>query len=222
MLDFLTDAFAWAQQTLFEQVVQPLVFAWGFGDLLEKAFDGTGWVVVGLLQIAVMLLVFAPLQRLWPVEPMTDRAAVRVDVLYTLIHRLGLFRLFMFFSVENWVELGLSELRVLGLPTLHLDQWWPGVADIAWVSFLIYLVAFDFIKKGVRCNCICPGTVDTPSLQDRINVYEDPAEARKNFIARQPMGRLGTPEEIADLAVYIAGATYTSGQAFAIDGGWTI
>lgn len=146
MLDFLTDAFAWAQQTLFEQVVQPLVFAWGFGDLLEKAFDGTGWVVVGLLQIAVMLLVFAPLQRLWPVEPMTDRAAVRVDVLYTLIHRLGLFRLLMFFTFESWVELGLGELRALGLPTLHLDQLWPGVSDIAWVSFLIYLVAFDFIN----------------------------------------------------------------------------
>lgn len=146
MLDFLTDAFAWAQQTLFEQVVQPLVFAWGFGDLLEKAFDGTGWVVVGLLQIAVMLLVFAPLQRLWPVEPMTDRAAVRVDVLYTLIHRLGLFRLLMFFTFENWVELGLGELRALGLPTLHLDQMWPGVTDVAWVSFVIYLVVFDFIN----------------------------------------------------------------------------
>lgn len=150
MLDLLTDAFAWAQQTLFEQVVQPLAFAWGFGDLLELAFDGTGWLVVGLLQIAVMLLVLAPLQRLWPVEPMRDRAAVRVDVLYTLIHRLGLFRLFMFFSVENWVERGLSELRVLGLPTLHLDQWWPGVTDIAWVSFLIYLLVFDLINYGLH------------------------------------------------------------------------
>ena len=146
MLDFLTDAFAWAQQTLFEQVVQPLVFAWGFGDLLEKAFDGTGWVVVGLVQIAVMLLVFAPMQRLWPVEAMTDRAAVRVDVLYTLIHRLGLFRLVMFFTFENWVEQGLGELRALGLPTLHLDQMWPGVTDMAWASFLIYLVVFDFIN----------------------------------------------------------------------------
>ena len=64
MLDLLTDAFAWAQQTLFEQVVQPLAFAWGFGDLLELAFDGTGWLVVGLLQIAVMLLVLAPLRWL--------------------------------------------------------------------------------------------------------------------------------------------------------------
>ena len=116
MLDFLTDVFAWAQQTLFEQVVQSLVFAWGFGDLLEKAFDGTGWVVVGLLQIAVMLLVFAPLQRLWPVEPMTDRAAVRVDVLYTLIHRLGLVRVALFFTVDPLWDAAVGALRLAGLP----------------------------------------------------------------------------------------------------------
>jgi 2-keto-3-deoxy-L-fuconate dehydrogenase len=83
-------------------------------------------------------------------------------------------------------------------------------------------VAADYVTQGVRCNCICPGTVESPSLQDRMRAQGDYDTARAAFIARQPMGRLGTPEEIADLAVYLAGATYTSGQAYAIDGGWTI
>ena len=83
-------------------------------------------------------------------------------------------------------------------------------------------VAADYVTQGIRCNAICPGTVESPSLQDRMRAQGDYDAARAAFIARQPMVRLGTPDEIADLAVYIAGATYTSGQAFAIDGGWTI
>ncbi len=83
-------------------------------------------------------------------------------------------------------------------------------------------VAADYVTQGIRCNCICPGTVESPSLQDRMRAQGDYDTARAAFIARQPMGRLGSPEEIADLAVYLAGATYTSGQAYAIDGGWTI
>jgi 2-keto-3-deoxy-L-fuconate dehydrogenase len=83
-------------------------------------------------------------------------------------------------------------------------------------------VAADYVANGIRCNCICPGTVESPSLGDRMRAQGDYEKARAAFIARQPMGRLGSPEEIADLAVYLAGATYTSGQAYAIDGGWTI
>ncbi|WEX07779.1 SDR family oxidoreductase [Chelativorans sp. AA-79] len=83
-------------------------------------------------------------------------------------------------------------------------------------------VAADYVAEGIRCNAICPGTVESPSLQERLKATGDYEGARKAFIARQPMGRLGTPEEIADLAVYLATATYTSGQAYAVDGGWTI
>jgi 2-keto-3-deoxy-L-fuconate dehydrogenase len=83
-------------------------------------------------------------------------------------------------------------------------------------------VAADYVGKGIRCNAICPGTVESPSLQDRLRAQGDYDAARTAFIARQPIGRLGTPEEIADLAVHLAGATYTTGQAYAIDGGWTI
>lgn len=85
-------------------------------------------------------------------------------------------------------------------------------------------VAADFLGDGIRCNAICPGTVETPSLQQRMNAFEDPEAARRDFIARQPMGRLGTPEEIAALAIYLASdeSAYTTGGTHMIDGGWTI
>jgi 2-keto-3-deoxy-L-fuconate dehydrogenase len=83
-------------------------------------------------------------------------------------------------------------------------------------------IAADYVAKGIRCNAICPGTVESPSLEQRMRAQGNYEEARAAFIARQPMGRLGTPEEIADLAVYLAGATYTTGQACGIDGGWSI
>ncbi len=85
-------------------------------------------------------------------------------------------------------------------------------------------VAADFIKDKIRCNAICPGTVQTPSLDDRINANTDPVAARKAFIARQPLGRLGAPEEIAALALYLASdeSAYTTGTINVIDGGLTL
>ena len=83
-------------------------------------------------------------------------------------------------------------------------------------------IAADYVARGIRCNAICPGTVESPSLEGRMRAQGNYNEARAAFIARQPMGRLGTAEEIADLAVYLAGATYTTGQAYGIDGGWSI
>ncbi|MCB4768365.1 SDR family oxidoreductase [Ancylobacter sp. Lp-2] len=83
-------------------------------------------------------------------------------------------------------------------------------------------VAADYVAQNIRCNAICPGTVESPSLQDRLRAQGDYEQTRAAFIARQPIGRIGTPEEIADLAVYLAGATYTTGQAIAIDGGWSL
>ncbi|MEO4000343.1 SDR family oxidoreductase [Mesorhizobium sp. CAU 1732] len=83
-------------------------------------------------------------------------------------------------------------------------------------------VAADYVAKGIRCNAICPGTVESPSLQDRMRAQGDYETVRNAFKERQPMGRIGRPDEIAGLALYLAGATYTTGQAYAIDGGWTI
>jgi 2-keto-3-deoxy-L-fuconate dehydrogenase len=82
-------------------------------------------------------------------------------------------------------------------------------------------VAADYVTKGIRCNAICPGTVDSPSLHERWTATGDFEAAKAAFIARQPIGRVGRPDEIADLAVYLAGATYTTGQILIIDGGWT-
>lgn len=85
-------------------------------------------------------------------------------------------------------------------------------------------VAADYVAHGIRCNAICPGTVDTPSLQDRINANADPDAARQAFVARQPMGRLATAQEIAPLVVYLASeeSRFVTGQAYAVDGGITI
>lgn len=82
-------------------------------------------------------------------------------------------------------------------------------------------IASDYTNKGIRVNAICPGTVDSPSLHERWKATGDFEAAKKAFIARQPIGRIAQPEEIADLAVYLGGATYTTGQIHIIDGGWT-
>ena len=151
-IEFLTDSFAFLQLVLFESVVQPIAFEMGAGNLLDIAYEGTGWLLVGVVQIIFMVLVIAPLEKWRPVEPVVSPQAVKVDVIYTLIHRLGLFKLLMFFTFENLIETGFGELRVHGFPTFNLDAIWPGVTDTAVVSFVIYLVVFDavnyFIHRG--------------------------------------------------------------------------
>ena len=85
-------------------------------------------------------------------------------------------------------------------------------------------VAADYVREGIRCNALCPGTVDTPSLAGRINAYADPVAARQAFVDRQPMGRLAQAEEIAPMVVYLASdeSRFATGQAFCVDGGMTI
>ncbi|MET0541984.1 MAG: sterol desaturase family protein [Variovorax sp.] len=145
-MEWLTDQFAALQQWLFEAAVQPLVYAVGLGGWVEDAFDATGWLLVGLIQIGILIALIGPLQRWRPVEAVTDRRAIRVDVIYTLIHRLGLFRLGMFFLLQPLFDDALGMLRVDGWGALHLDDLWPGVTDVPWVAFLIYLVVLDFVE----------------------------------------------------------------------------
>jgi len=97
-------------------------------------------------------------------------------------------------------------------------------ASKAAVIGLTKSVAADYVAEGIRCNCICPGTVESPSLEARIAAFDDPELARRNFIERQPMGRLGTAEEIAAMAVYLASdeSAYATGTAFVVDGGVTL
>jgi len=97
-------------------------------------------------------------------------------------------------------------------------------ASKAAVVGLTKAVAADFVTRGIRCNAIAPGTVDTPSLHDRINAQADPLEARKAFIARQPMGRLAKAEEIAPIVVFLASdeSAFATGNVYAVDGGMTI
>jgi NAD(P)-dependent dehydrogenase (short-subunit alcohol dehydrogenase family) len=85
-------------------------------------------------------------------------------------------------------------------------------------------IAIDHVRQNIRCNCVCPGTVDTPSLGDRINAFADPAQARVDFINRQPMGRLATAEEIAETFVFLASdeSSFMTGQAVFVDGGMSL
>jgi len=97
-------------------------------------------------------------------------------------------------------------------------------ATKAAVIGLTKAIAADYVKQGIRCNCIGPGTVDTPSLHDRINAFADPVQARKDFIARQPMGRLGTVDDITGILVFLASdeSLFATGNMYSIDGGMTI
>jgi 2-keto-3-deoxy-L-fuconate dehydrogenase len=97
-------------------------------------------------------------------------------------------------------------------------------ASKAAVIGLTKSIAADYVRQGIRCNAVAPGTVDTPSLQGRINSYADPVQARKDFVARQPMGRLGTVEDLVPIFIYLASdeSQFASGNVFSIDGGMTI
>jgi 2-keto-3-deoxy-L-fuconate dehydrogenase len=119
-------------------------------------------------------------------------------------------------SIVNMAS-GASSVR--GIP----NRFVYGTSKAAVVG-LTKALAADFIKQGIRVNALCPGTIETPSLQGRINAFADPVQARKDFIARQAMGRLGTAEEIASAALYLASdeSSYTTGTAMIVDGGFSL
>ena len=148
LMDAMTSAFGLAQQWLFEGLLQPLMFHLGLGNLLAEGYRATGWLLVGLLQIALMLTLMRGLERWRPAEPVSDHAAVRTDILYTLIHRLGLFRVLLFFSIDPLWDALTGQLRLAGLHGFQLDGLWPGVTDLALVSFVLYLLLFDLVDYG--------------------------------------------------------------------------
>ena len=150
LMDWFTHIFSAAQQVLFESVVQPVLLALGQSSLLEPGYEATAWLMLGVLQIVILLAVIGPLQRWRPVDPVTDHATIRTDVLYTLIHRLGLFRVILFLTLDPLFDELFGAVRTAGYGTFHLDQLWPGVSDIALVSLLIYIVVFDFVGYWVH------------------------------------------------------------------------
>lgn len=149
-IDWISRAFGDVQQALFEAAVQPLMFHTGLGNLLAEGYRATGWLLAGLVQIGIMLTLFRALERWRPVEAVTDRAAVRTDIVYTLIHRLGVVRVALFFTVDPLWDLVVGKLRVAGLPTWSLDGLWPGVTDVAVVSFVLYLLLFDLVDYALH------------------------------------------------------------------------
>ena len=143
LIQFFTDAFAQGQQWIFEELFRPLLMALGQAGFVEDGYEAAGWFLAGCIQLVALVAVIGPLERWRPVEPVTDRTTVRTDILYTLIHRLGLFRVALFFSIEPLMDQGLGVLRAHGVATLQLDQM-LGLGENAVESFLLYLVVFDF------------------------------------------------------------------------------
>ena len=119
----------------------------------------------------------------------------------------------------NVINMASVASSVKGAPNRFVDG-----ASKAAVIGLTKALAADFVAKGIRCNCICPGTVETPSLYDRMRAQGDFEKAKAAFIARQPMGRMAQPEEIAGMVIYLASddSAFITGQALVIDGGWSI
>lgn len=145
-MNSLIELFDDAQQWLFETLVQPLLFHAGLSSSIEAAYDGTMWFLVGVLEIILIVVVFGSLQRWRPVEPVVDRRQIHIDIIYTAIHRLGLFRIAIFFMISPVLESLFGSARVWGLEPFQLDLLWPGITNIPWVSLIIYLLAFDLFE----------------------------------------------------------------------------
>jgi len=145
LFESLVDAVRWLQLWVFEGLVQPLLFASGSMGLADVAFDFTEALVLGTIEVLVLALVLGGLERLVPAEPVIDRKAVRTDILYTLLHRLGGFGFMVFWLITPLFDALEARLRLLGLSRMNIDQIWPGLTDRPLVSFLIYLVVLDLV-----------------------------------------------------------------------------
>lgn len=143
MLEYLASAFSHLQQSIFESFVQPAMYSLGLMSFAEQAFDGLEWVLWGVLEVAALAVVFGLLQRRFPAEPVSDRAAIRTDILYTLLHRLGAFPLIAFALLTPVSDELEGFLRLQGFERMNLDQILPGMTDVPWVSFLLYLAVLD-------------------------------------------------------------------------------
>jgi sterol desaturase/sphingolipid hydroxylase (fatty acid hydroxylase superfamily) len=142
MIQFLIDLFGSAQGWLFEHAVEPFMFVAGLGEFTEDAFEGTEWFLIGLVELAALYLVLRPLEAAIPVRPLVDKRARLNDFVYTLVQRLGLFSIAIFFTLDPLMDHIAGLLRFEGVHPFNLESLLPSMPPLA--SFLLYLVVLDF------------------------------------------------------------------------------
>jgi len=143
-------AFTAVHSWVFLSVVEPVLFHLDGAGIMDEAYDGTEFFLLGLIQIALLYVVLRPLEAWRPAERWTDRRAVAVDVIYTFLHRLGLFSLVLFFVLDPAVDAVTGLLRLRGISNVNLDDVWPGVTSIPIVAFVLYLVVLDFANYWIH------------------------------------------------------------------------
>jgi len=142
MMQTISDWFGTAQGWLFETVIQPLVFQLGFGEYIEEAFEGTEWLMIGVLELTLLFLVLRPMEALIPVHKFTDPRARWNDFIYTVLHRIGLFSVLIFFTLDPLLDSLAGLLRFESFQPLNLESLIPNISPLG--AFLVYFVVLDF------------------------------------------------------------------------------
>src|SRR5471030_2985921 len=139
----VVDTFGQAQGWLFQNLVHPVVYHLGFGEFTEEAFEGTEWLLIGICELLLLFVVLRPMEALIPAQKITDPRARWNDFLYTVLHRIGLFSVLIFFTLDPLMDTLAGALRFDNVRPLHLETLLPGISPLA--SFLIYFVLLDFV-----------------------------------------------------------------------------
>jgi sterol desaturase/sphingolipid hydroxylase (fatty acid hydroxylase superfamily) len=142
MIQTLTDWLGLAQGWLFETAIQPLVFQLGFGEFVEDAFEGTEWLLIGVLELALLFLVLRPLESMIPAQKITDPRARWNDFIYTVLHRVGIFSVLIFLTLDPLLDALTAALRFDGFRPFNLETLWPGISPLG--AFFVYFVVLDF------------------------------------------------------------------------------
>ena len=142
MIHLLAEWFGMAQGWLFEAVIQPLVYQLGFGEFTEEAFEGTEWLLIGVCEMILLFLVLRPLEAIIPAQTITDPRARWNDFIYTVLHRIGLFSVLIFFTLDPLMDHLAGALRLDDIHPVNLETFWPDISPIA--SFMLYFVVLDF------------------------------------------------------------------------------
>lgn len=144
MIQHFLDWFGAVQGWLFQSVVEPALYAAGMGEYMEEAFDGTEWFLAGACELAALYVILRPLEAWMPAQPLTDPRARWNDFVYTLVHRLGLFSVAVFFTLDPLMDHLAGWLRLEGVHPFNLESLLPGMPPVA--SFVLYLVVLDFVE----------------------------------------------------------------------------